>query len=118
MCTLLFSFADSKPMPYIGKSVMSPPNYTKRYYHWTDITFDFNENTPPTFDEIDSLWKHEEDKCRHYGISQLWKFKELGKFRVHMFTCSSKPEGTENLKLSIPKNCGQMNKQIKMLTVI
>ena len=120
MCTMLFSFADLKPMPYIGKSVMSPPNYTRRYYHWTDITFDFNVNTPPSesaFHERVKLWNLEVEG-QYCDILQLQTFKELGKFRVHMLTCSSKPEGTENLKLTLPENCVQINKQIKMLTMI
>ena len=121
MCTLLFSFADSKPMPYIGKSVMSPPNYTRRYYHWTDITFDFNVNTLQSeidIKKLDMLWKLEVEG-RSYDIFELQTFKELGKYRVHMFTCSTKPEGTENLKLTLPDNMsGQINKQIKMLTRI
>ena len=44
----------------------------------------------------------------------LFPFKQ-----VHMFTSSTKPEGTENLKLTLPENMsGQINKQIKMLTMI
>ena len=116
MCTQLIPSFNL--IPTVNMQLFVPTNYARNYYHWTDITIDFHANTPPTIDEINSLWENEEDECQQYGISQLWKFKELGKFRVHMFTCSTRHEGTENLRLPLPRNCGQINKQIKMLTMI